>query len=267
MLCFKKLLVKALAATSEAAHLLEKQSRLSRTVHHKGRIDLVTETDLAIEALLTQRLGEIDLEGYEPCAVLAEESARSLTIPDPCWIIDPVDGTTNYAHGLPLAAISVAYYQEGAIRLGIVEAPLLGECYWAAQGQGAFCNGQPLSVSGTSSMTEALVATGFPYDVEKQLKPIGARLLKVLEVAQGVRRCGAASLDLVWVARGRFDAYYEASVKPWDVAAGFCIVTEAGGALTHMDGSEFSLVRGDVLASNGLLQQEMVRLLREAVEE
>ena len=264
---YEHLLEKALHITAEAATLLAEQSHLSPTIHHKGRIDLVTETDLAIEALLTKRLSEISLEGYAPCAVVAEESALSLAIPDPCWIIDPLDGTTNYAHGLPLVAISVAYYCDSAIQLGIIEAPLINERYWATRGHGAFCNGERIQVSTIHSMTNSLIATGFPYDVEKHLKPIGARLLKILEASQGVRRCGAASLDLAWLARGRFDAYYEASLKPWDVAAGYCLVIEAGGTLTRMDGTEFSLEREDVLASNGLLHGDMVRLLGDAVAE
>ena len=262
---YKHLLEKTLHVTAEAAALLEEQSHLSPAIHHKGRIDLVTETDLAIEALLTKRLSEISLEGYSPCAILAEESALSLAIPDPCWIIDPLDGTTNYAHGLPLVGISIAYYRHGSVQLGIIEAPLINERYWAIKGHGAFCNGERIQVSSNHSMTNSLIATGFPYDVEKHLKPIGARLLKVLEASQGVRRCGAASLDLAWLARGRFDAYYEASLKPWDVAAGYCLVTEAGGTLTHMDGKTFSLEREDALASNGLLHSKMVGLLREAM--
>ncbi len=228
-------------------------------IRHKGRIDLVTETDLAVEAFLKERLNVLLPEAD----FLAEESASGLTPPDTCWVIDPVDGTTNFAHGLPFVAISVALRRDGELVLGIVNAPLLGECFIAEKGKGAWLNGESIRVSGTPRLEDALVATGFPYDVNQRVETILRRLRPVLVACQGVRRCGAAALDLAWTACGRFDAYYEDGLKPWDAAAGALILEEAGGCLTDMNGGRYTLL-SPVLASNGVLHEAMLQLLAEA---
>ena len=246
-----------LDAALEAGALLKEHDTKPRSIRRKGRIDLVTETDLAIEELLMRRLRSCLPEA----AFVAEESASSLDLPQTCWVIDPVDGTTNFAHGLPITGISIGLWHEGEALLGVVNVPLLNECYSAAAGRGAFCNGMPIGVSSAGSLEEALVATGFPYSIEADLSEVMGRMQKVLPKVQGVRRCGAASVDLAWVARGRFDAFYENRLKPWDMAAGYLLVREAGGCATRFDGGPFSLGGGEILASNGKVHEAMAALL------
>lgn len=246
----------ALAVVQESGSLLRDGFERPHEIRHKGRIDLVTETDLAVEAFLKKKLAPLLPE----TGFLAEESAKDLSLPDSCWIIDPVDGTTNFAHGLPLAVTSVGLWQKGEVVLGIVNAPLIGEWYIAEKGKGAWRNGGRLAVSTVDDCREALVATGFPYTVTECVDEILIRLREVLIRVQGVRRCGAAALDLAWLASGRFDTYYETGLKPWDVAAGALLVREAGGRLTTMDGSPHTLF-SSVLATNGRLHPRMLELL------
>ena len=247
----------ALAIVEEGGAIMKASHERPHTIRRKGRIDLVTETDFAIEAFLKERLAALTPEA----GFLAEESAESLDAPATCWIIDPVDGTTNFAHGLPLTVVSVAYRKDGELVLGIVNAPLLGECYVAEKDKGAWRNGKRIGVSAVESCENALVATGFPYDVASRADEILNRLRPVLAACQGVRRCGAAALDLAWTACGRFDASYEDGLNPWDMAAGSLLVREAGGRVTAMDGSPLDL-GGAVLASNGRLHGALEKLIR-----
>ena len=227
---------------------------------HKGRIDLVTETDEAVEAFLVRELRNLLPEA----GILAEEGGASGPETDGLrWIIDPVDGTTNFVHRLPHVGISVALWQGDQPLLGVVHAPILDECYWAVRGGGAFCNGKPLRVSTADRLEESLVATGIPYTIREDLPHILAQLAVVLPRTQNVRRMGAASLDLAYVAAGHLDAYFETGLKPWDVAAGILLVTEAGGRVSRSDGEPFAF--GDeILASNGHVHEAMRRLLGEA---
>lgn len=227
---------------------------------HKGRIDLVTETDLAVEAFLVQELRQL----LPQASFLAEESAApDQSTGELCWIIDPVDGTTNFVHRLPHVGTSVALWREGASVLGVVNVPMLEECYWAVAGGGAFCNGHPLRVSEARTLDDTLVATGIPYTIREHLPEILDRLRAVLPVTQNLRRLGAASVDLAYIAAGHLDAYYEMGLKPWDVAAGILLVQEAGGRVTRSDGGPF--VFGDeILATNGHVHAAMVDLLRQA---
>lgn len=239
------LLAQVAAIVQQSGEIIRRHNAAPRTIRYKGRIDLVTETDLAVEAFLHTHLA--------PClpqaAFLAEESAQSLDLPECCWVIDPVDGTTNFAHGLPLVATSVALWAQGQVQLGVVNVPLLGECYTAVRGGGAWCNGEPITVSATTEVHKSLVATGFPYTVQEELPIIMQRLQAILPATQGLRRCGAAALDLAWVACGRFDAFYEHCLRPWDMAAGWLLVEEAGGVVTACDGSPMRLEKGEILAA------------------
>ncbi len=244
------LALQALAVVEESGSIITANHALPHTVRHKGRIDLVTETDLAVESFLKERLAALT----PGVAFLAEESAASLELPDTCWIIDPVDGTTNFAHGLPLSVTSVAYRLNGEVVLGIINAPLLREWYVAEKGRGAWRNGEAIRVSSVAACENALVATGFPYAISSRVDEILARLRPVLAACQGVRRCGAAALDLAWTACGRFDAFFEDDLKPWDMAAGALLVAEAGGRVSNLDGAPFDL-RSSVLASNGVLHE------------
>ncbi len=249
-----------LALMAEAGDLLRLRNEQPRTIRLKGRIDLVTETDVAVEEFLCGRLAEI----CPQADIVAEERSGDCALPSLCWIVDPVDGTTNFAHGLPFVGISVALVRDGAPVLGAVHAPLLNELFHAVKGGGAWLNGRPISVSRRPTLEESLAATGFPYDMEKGLARVLARMEAFLPRCRGLRRCGAASVDLAWTACGRYDLYYETDLKPWDTAAGILLVQEAGGRVTHCDGSPVELSRGDVLASSGLVHEEALAVLRKA---
>ena len=252
------LALEALAVVEQSGSIIATNHALPHSIRHKGRIDLVTETDLAVEAFLKERLAVLT----PGVAFLAEESAESLDIPETCWIIDPVDGTTNFAHGLPLSVTSVAYRLNGELVLGIINAPLLQEWYVAEKGRGAWRNGEAIRVSSVSDCENALVATGFSYVISSRVDEILDRLRPVLTACQGVRRCGAAALDLAWTACGRFDAFFEDDLKPWDMAAGVLLVAEAGGRVSNLDGTPFDL-GSSVLASNGMLHRDISVLVRE----
>ena len=236
------LALQALAIVEESGAIISANHAHPHTIRHKGRIDLVTETDIAVEAFLKERLATLAPQA----GFLAEESAEDLSLPDTCWIIDPVDGTTNFAHGLPLTATSVAYRLNGEIVLGIVNAPLLRECFIAEKGKGAWRNGERISVSS--------VAASRVDELLERMRP-------VLSSCQGVRRCGAAALDLAWTACGRFDAFYEDELKPWDMAAGALLVTEAGGTVSNLDGSPFDL-RWSILAGNKAMHELIGKMIR-----
>lgn len=204
----------------------------------KGGIELVTDADLASEQLITSAIAA----SYPHDAILAEESNQTLgeaQLNGPLWVIDPIDGTVNYAHGHNMVAVSVAWYDGGEAQVAVVYNPFLSECFTAIRGQGAWLNGQPLRVSGKTELARAIVATGFPYDrnARTELMP---RLARVLAECADVRRLGSAALDICWVACGRLDAYYE-SVSPWDAAAGQLVAREAGASLSH-----FLPVNGDL---------------------
>lgn len=254
---FAALLPRTLEIIRESGALVMEHWRKPRNIRLKGRIDLVTETDLAVEAFLKERLKDV----APGAAFMAEESATSREPRGICWIIDPIDGTTNFAHSLPFVATSVGLWHEGRVELGIVNAPVLGECFWAVRGGGAFCNGEPLSVSDRAPLEQAVVATGFPYTIQEDVDTVLARLRKALVTTRGVRRCGAAAIDLAFVASGRFDAFYEADLKPWDTAAGWLLVEEAGGRVTGFDGAPYDFTNEGILASNGRVHEAMREVL------
>ena len=239
----------------ESGDIIRRQWEKTHAVRHKGSIDLVTETDVAVEAFLKERLGEL----LPQAEFLAEESCVAGQEPSPlCWIIDPVDGTTNFVHRIPQVGTSVALWADGHVVLGVVNVPMMDECFWAGLGMGAFRNGEPIHVSSAEVLSDAVVATGFPYAIAERLDDVLARLALVLPKAQGVRRIGAASVDLAYVAAGRQDAFYEMLLKPWDVAAGWLLVEEAGGRVTTLDGRPYTF--GDEI-SNGLVHKELRHLL------
>lgn len=244
-------------AVRESGGIIRRQWEKTHAIRHKGSIDLVTETDVAVEAFLKERLGEL----LPQAEFLAEESCVAGQEPSPlCWIIDPVDGTTNFVHRIPQVGTSVALWADGHVVLGVVNVPMMEECFWAGLGMGAFRNGEPIHVSPAGALADAVVATGFPYAIAERLDDVLARLALVLPKAQGVRRIGAASVDLAYVAAGRQDAFYEMLLKPWDVAAGWLLVEEAGGRVTALDGRPYAF--GDeIMASNGLVHKELRHLL------
>jgi len=254
----RELALAALKIVADSGHIIRSHWDKPSQVSHKGRIDLVTGTDLAVEEALKENLARL-LPGS---TFLAEESAAVLDPGELTWIIDPVDGTTNFVHRVPFVATSVALWAGGKCVLGFVNAPLLNEMFHAIAGAGAFCNDRSIRVSTVERLEDALVATGFPYTVREDIRPIMANLEAVLVTAQGLRRHGAAAIDLACVASGRAEAFYELGLKPWDTAAGWLLVLEAGGRVTQYDpAAPYNLRSRSILASNGLVHEAMGELL------
>jgi myo-inositol-1(or 4)-monophosphatase len=246
------------AAARSAGELLRERIGSIREVRHKGVVDLVTDVDVASEHLVSAAIGA----AFPTHSILGEEGgSHGGDDTRYRWLVDPLDGTTNYTHGLPLFCVSIGFEVEGKLEFGVVYAPCQEELYVAQAGQGATLNGQPLHVSDVNELRQAMLATGFPYDRGEAL----ARALRSFDVlsfrSQAVRRVGSAALDLCYVACGRFDAYWEHSVRPWDLGGGALIVLEAGGQLSATDGSAFDVDGGQVLASNRLIHPAMLEAL------
>jgi len=224
-----------------------------------SRVDLVTEYDRRAEEVII----EVIRERFPDHGLLAEESPGLAREAEYRWIIDPLDGTTNYAHNYPIFALSIALERAGEVILGLVYGPILDELFLAERGRGATLNGERIHVSRTAELSQALLATGFPYDLER----IGLNLrhfANFIHRAQGVRRDGSAALNLCYLACGRLDGFWEMDLKPWDVAAGALIVAEAGGRVSDFSGGELEIYGNEILASNGLIHAEMIRVLRGA---
>jgi len=228
-------------------------------VDKKGAIDLVTEVDVEVE----RRFRRLIAERFPDHQVLAEELGGSLAVtPGPCWVFDPVDGTTNYAHGLPIFCSSLAFEIDGAPQVAAVYDPTRRELFTAERGTGAFLNGQQLHVSGADRLVDSMLVTGFPYDVHERVNEIVGLFGEFVGHARAVRRLGSAAIDLCYVAAGRMDGFWESDLKPWDIAGGALIVAEAGGRVTGMDGDAFSSRGGHVLATNGLIHDAMLAIIR-----
>ena len=225
----------------------------------KGRVDLVTEVDERAERVAVETIRS-RFPGHR---VFAEEGTIGGDDERSRWIVDPLDGTTNFAHGLPFFSVSIAYEQAGEICFGAIYDPLRNEMFLARKGRGATLNGRRLAVSTNAVLLDALTATGFPYD-RSRLAPALRYFAALSRDSRAVRRLGSAALDCAYVAAGRFDAYWESVVNPWDVAAGWLVVGEAGGRVTDLAGAPFSLERGEILATNGALHGAMIEALADA---
>ena len=239
--------------------LLEKFGR-HINIQKKGEINLVTEADLASEALIIERIKSY----YPKHAILAEESGEAVVMGSEMswkWIIDPLDGTTNYAHGYPCFCVTIALEHEGEIVIGVTFDPTRNELFAAEKGQGATLNGKSIRVSSTDKIGDALIVTGFPYDFKT--RPAFARhLTEFLLHSRGVRRDGSAAIDMAYVACGRFDGFWEEGLNPWDVAAGKLLIEEAGGQLSYYDGSPLSVYKPPICASNGRIHSQMLDVLQ-----
>ena len=246
----------AVAAAEAAGEVLRSGFGREQTVRYKGEVDLVTEVDERAEGVI----GEVLREAFPGYGMLAEEGGRRLGEGDSRWIVDPLDGTTNYAHGLPIFAVSIALERAGEVILGVVHDPMREETYVAERGGGATLNGEPLRVSDTDEPIRALLVTGFPYDRADMWAAVEL-FGRLTELTQDVRRLGAAALDLCYVAAGRLDAYYEKGLHAWDVAAGSLILKEAGGRITDYRGREIDLEGREIVASNGLLHPLLLEVI------
>jgi myo-inositol-1(or 4)-monophosphatase len=245
------------ATAREAGALLRDRINDRHTVRYKGEINLVTEADRLSESLIIQRIRG----SFPDHGILTEESPEIANGSRFRWIVDPLDGTTNYAHGYPVFCVSIALEMEGTIHLGAVFDPMLNEMFIAERGAGAFLNGRPLTVSRESELARSLLATGFPYDLRKNRNNNINYFDVMILNTQAVRRAGSAALDLAYLAAGRFDGFWELKLAPWDMAAGWLIVEEAGGIVTDLRGDPFNLYSPQILASNGLIHAEISRLL------
>jgi myo-inositol-1(or 4)-monophosphatase len=220
-------------------------------ITEKGRrADIVTAADRAAEVAILACLRG----AYPRASVLAEESGLVAGTSSERWIVDPLDGTTNYAHGYPLYCVSVAFERDGELLAGVIYAPALDECYATERGAGATCNGAPIGVSQVDRVADAMVCTGFhPSDYERN----AAYFARASNYAQAVRRDGSAALDLAFAARGRFDGFWEWDLKPWDVAAGTLLVLEAGGSVSRIEGGPTTIDAGSLMATNGRIHEEL----------
>jgi myo-inositol-1(or 4)-monophosphatase len=238
----------------EAGTLLAQRLDGPREIALKHRADLVTDADRASEALIVERIRA----AFPGAAILGEEGGIYAGTTDERFIVDPLDGTTNYAHRYPLFCVSIAYERGGVVEAGAIYGPVIGELYAARRGEAAILNGKPIAVSGIDTVRDALVCTGFvPTRFERNM----TNFTKLSATAQAVRRDGSAALDIAFVAAGRFEAFWEWDLKPWDMAAGALIVECAGGTVSAIDGSAFDLAAGSILASNARTHAEMIRLL------
>lgn len=227
-------------------------------VTKKGLIDLVTDADVAAEQAIVATIAEV----FPDHAILAEESGASGGNGNDRWIVDPLDGTTNFAHKLPIFAVSIAYARNDEIEMGLVFHPTNGELFTAIRGEGAQLNDAPIGVSATETMRDSLLVTGFPYTINSgDTEMPMARFARCLKAAQGIRRLGSAALDLCYVACGRFDGFWEENLKPWDTAAGMLIAAEAGGRVTDFGDRPYGIDDKQILATNGLIHRQMLDLL------
>jgi myo-inositol-1(or 4)-monophosphatase len=246
-------------AAREAGKLLMEKFESGIRIEYKGKYDLVTEADRQSEALIV----DLIRKHYPDHDILAEEGDYGPRSSDYCWIIDPLDGTTNYAHGFPWFAVSIALEVRGQLELGVVYNPYVGELYEAERGKGAFLNDRRLHVSTTDTLERSLLATGFAYDHKKCKANNYEYFIHFQRAAQACRRPGAASLDLACIAAGRFDGFWEMKLKPWDLAAGVLLVEEAGGMVSDYDGQPMSIYGLECLASNRLIHTRMQAILQQ----
>jgi myo-inositol-1(or 4)-monophosphatase len=253
-------LTTAIEAVVRAGDVMLRRFGHDVRVDKKGTIDLVTEVDVEIERAFRDTVSS----RFPDHAVLAEELGGTFEVPPgPCWIFDPIDGTTNFAHGLPLFCASLALEIDGVAEVAAVYDPTRRELFTAERGGGAFLNGRPMQVSSADRLVDSLLVTGFPYDVHQRVDEIVGLFGSFVAQARAVRRLGSAALDLSYVAAGRMDGFWEVGLQPWDVAGGALLVAEAGGLVTTMAGEPFSSRAGKVLAANAALHPQMLAVIRE----
>jgi len=226
-------------------------------IKKKGDINLVTEADIASEKVIIETIRKV----FPDHSVLAEESGSDKLASEALWVIDPLDGTTNFAHRVPVFAVSIAFAWKGAIAVGVVLNPMTGELFTATSEEPAQLNGEPITVSGIDKVSESLLATGFPYNLRSIGKELTSRFSRCLYAAQGVRRFGSASLDLCYVACGRYEGYWEQNLYPWDTAAGMLINKRAGGMVTDFSNTPYRMDQRQILATNGNIHEEMLSIL------
>lgn len=248
----------ACQAALEAGKILVNMSGKLNNIHKKGDIDLVTDADLRSE----KKVIEIITDNFPQDSILAEESGAQNRASDRVWVIDPLDGTTNFAHGFPAFAVSIALEIRNENCIGVVYNPATQELFEAVKDNGTLLNKKPITVSNTDELGESLLATGFPYYIREQPQRTLELLSKFIVRAQGLRRAGSAALDLCHLAAGRFDGFWEEGLKPWDTAAGSIIVTEAGGILSDYQGKDYNSYKDTIIASNGHIHKTILKIIQ-----
>lgn len=254
----EKLLGTAVECARSAGRILMEMMDSRREVRYKGEADLVTDADTTSEEFI---VGRIERE-YPRHSILAEEGSRRDNDPEFVWIIDPLDGTTNYAHNFPVFCVSIALRHQDDLLLGVIYNPILDELFTAVAGRGLYLNGKKASISDERILKNSLLATGFPYDKSESDRDNIGYFSAFTKNIRGIRRAGSAALDLAYVACGRLDGFWELKLKPWDIAAGALMVVEAGGRITGLDGEELDIFVGDVVASNGFIHEAMLEKIK-----
>ncbi|MBI5644011.1 MAG: inositol monophosphatase [Deltaproteobacteria bacterium] len=247
----------AIGAARKAGMLLKGHLGRAGKIEFKGDVNIVTELDRRSEDLIISEIRS----AFPDHGILTEESEERKTSTAFRWIIDPLDGTTNYAHGFPFFCVSIAFEEAGEVRLGVVYDPMLDEMFISERGKGSYLNGGLIRVSDVERLDKSLLATGFPYDLRSSKENNLDHFKDFTLKAQAIRRAGSAALDLCYIASGRFDGFWEMKLKPWDTAAAALIVKEAGGTITDFSGGEYSIFEKECLASNGLIHAGMIDVL------
>lgn len=240
-----------------AGEILRRNYGRKQSIHYKGEINLVTDVDRRSEAYIMGRIRS----AFPDHGILSEESSEVLSSSAYRWVVDPLDGTTNYAHNYPCFCVSIAVEREGELLAGAVFDPLLSEMFTATPGGGAFRNGERIGVSPTEELRKSLLATGFSYDVKTSRDNNLDYFREFVFTGQAIRRDGSAALDMCYLACGRFDGFWEMKLRPWDTAAGLLILAEAGGTATRLDGSPYDIHQPDLLASNGRIHGQMLAVV------
>lgn len=246
----------------EAGVIFREGFKKSKSITFKSDIDLVTQYDLQIELFLKERLSV----AFPEHTLVGEETSENITYPDRAIYIDPIDGTTNFIHGIPFCAISIGIWEDAQPVAGVVYNPILDELFYAEAGKSATLNDERIHVTDTNTLKNSLIATGFPYtkvDRGQDLEWVLQTMALILPETRDVRRLGSAAMDLCYVAKGTFDGYYEIDLKPWDVSAGILILSEAGGQVSRVDGEAYTLDERILVASNGNIHDSLVGKMAE----
>lgn len=247
----------AVSAAKEAGLFLKKNLHKRHSVHYKGEINIVTDEDRKSEEMILGRISR-EFPGHD---ILSEESDARESGAEFRWIVDPLDGTTNYAHGFPVFCVSMALQRSGETVIGCIYNPMLDEMFTARAGSGAFLNGERIRVSPVADFSKSFLATGFPYDLRTDRNNNINYFVALAKKTLAVRRAGSAALDLAYTAAGRFDGFWELKLHPWDTAAATLLVREAGGTVTDISGGEHTLRSGSIAATNGLIHSELIQTL------
>ena len=242
----------------KASKLIIKNHKNIRKISYKGVSNLVTNVDKEVEALIIK---EINFR-YPNHSIIAEESGLQKKDPNYQWFIDPIDGTTNFAHSYPFFCTSIGFMKNGIMEFGLIKDPITDELYSARRNKGSRLNEKPIFVSKTKKLHESLLITGFPYDKKTSKMNNLKNFCNLTLLTHGVRRDGAAALDLCYIASGRADGYWELKLSPWDVAAGVLILEEAGGKVTGFNGEKYNVYKKEIVATNGLIHKELLKHLR-----